>query len=87
MSENETRPSQNAFDSETRLRPSKSGLETGLETETNLEYYNTSSIKVFLVLLLLSPSHMLDLVTSGVVSLLMSIRGVDPSLRALAEKV
>ncbi len=41
MSETETRLSQNAVDSETR--PSKSGLKTGLKTETNLEYYNTTT--------------------------------------------
>ncbi len=40
-SESETRPSQNAFDLKTRLRPLKSGLETGLKTKTNLKYYNT----------------------------------------------
>ncbi len=42
MSETKTRPSQNAFDSKTRPRPSKSGHETGLETKTDLEYYNTT---------------------------------------------
>ncbi len=42
-----TRPSQNVFDSETRPRPSKSGLETGLETKTDLEYYNTTARRVY----------------------------------------
>ncbi len=38
MSEAEKGPSQNAFESETETRPSKSGL----ETKINLEYYNTA---------------------------------------------
>ncbi len=37
----ETRASQNAFDSDTRPKPSKSDLEISLDTKTNLEYYNT----------------------------------------------
>ncbi len=43
MSETETRPSQNVFDSETRPRPSKSGPGTGLKTKTSLEYYNANA--------------------------------------------
>ncbi len=38
MSKTETRPSQNVFNSETRARLSKSGL----EPKTSLKYYNTS---------------------------------------------
>ncbi len=49
MSETETRPSQNAFYSKTRPRPSKSGLETDLETKTNLEHYNTTAETVICV--------------------------------------
>ncbi len=41
MSETKTRLSQNAFNSETRSKSSKSGLKTSLETKTNLEFYNT----------------------------------------------
>lgn len=41
MSETETRQSTNAVESETR--PSKSGLKTGLQTKTGLEYYNTTT--------------------------------------------
>ncbi len=41
-SKTKTRKSQNAFDSDIRLRPTESGLETGLKTKTNLEYYNTT---------------------------------------------
>ncbi len=37
MSDTETNPSENVFDSETRQRPSKSGL----ETKTNTKSYNT----------------------------------------------
>lgn len=43
LSEIETILSKNAVDSKTRPRPSKNGLETGPETKTNLEYYNTGS--------------------------------------------
>ncbi len=39
MFETKMRPSENAFNCETRLRPSKSGL----ETKTDLEYYNAST--------------------------------------------
>lgn len=38
------RLSRNAVDSETRLRPSKIGLETFLETESNLQYYSTTTL-------------------------------------------
>ncbi len=41
MSETKTRPSQNAFDSKMRPRPSESDLETDLQTKSDLEYYNT----------------------------------------------
>ncbi len=37
----ETKMSQNAFDSEMRSTPSKSGLETGLKAKTDSEYYYT----------------------------------------------
>ncbi len=47
MAKTETRPSQNAFDSETRPRPSKSDLEIDLETKTSLGYYNTSLMDCF----------------------------------------
>ncbi len=42
MSKTETRPSQNAFDSEMRPRPSKNVFETGLKTKNDLEYYNAT---------------------------------------------
>ncbi len=48
MSETETGPSQNAFDSEMRLRTSKSGL----ESKTDLECYNTGVTNIKILQLL-----------------------------------
>lgn len=41
QSETKTRPKKNASESETRQRTLKSGFENGLDTKTDLEFYNT----------------------------------------------
>lgn len=45
MSETETRLCTNPVESETRLKPLKTGLKMGLRTNICLEYYNTAQYK------------------------------------------
>ncbi|KAK7906831.1 hypothetical protein WMY93_015443 [Mugilogobius chulae] len=48
------RPSPGTLESETRPRPLKNGLETGLEAKTGLEYYDTiTKLQAFMLLLFL----------------------------------